>query len=141
MSFIEALAFSVAMVLGVVAAFTAPVLIVNLVDDIKDGIRRKKYPEYFKLYDNAMFETMKLSQQCSAKITRIKYQIDACQEELLRGRCSNENHKYTTSNLMEEYREVAQWFREQRALTESMWRDVDTYARENNLKWGEVIDR
>ena len=103
-----------------------------------DKHRRKRHPEYFKLYDKCLHDCVELSKQLKRRLAPIEYQINLYQEGLLSGECDNESHKKATDRLYEEYREVASWYRVQKEQLELLVDKANDYAKEHNIKWGEL---
>ena len=140
MTVIEALILSVLVIIGIVLVFSVPIMLVNGVDSIIENIRRKKYPAYWVLYDNAIkchFATA--YEFCSAR-DRVKNEMEVLMKELQDGKCTNESFEKKMSELSIGYMKLCDEYRERKEYTDSLWRAVERYAKEYKLKWSGFYD-
>lgn len=101
-----------------------------------DSYRKAKYPEYFEYYNAAM----KICFDASAKVNKeaeyIKYHFDLITEGIRNGECTDEYARKRFNELSDKHIELTNWFKDQQAEAEKLFRKADFYAKENNLLWG-----
>ena len=126
-------------------AILAAVLIISLfvpvvylrVDQYVQERRRKNHPKYFEYYDAAMKIYSEASSQMRKASKLFEYQIGLLADGLCDGECTNDYfNKRIIAKVTERYVMIAKQVRHQRQEADKLFTSANTYAKENNLKWG-----
>lgn len=137
MNWIEALGLTIAFIGG---AIFLSILFCGLIDRIVESIRRNKYPEYFELYDTAVFESFRVGGKLNAEAKRIEYYIKLYGDGYRDGEC-------TVEHITKKMAQVTQWwitacdeYKEEQKNIKVLLQKADAYAKEHNLKWGIIYE-
>jgi hypothetical protein len=140
MAWYDAVFLAVSILLGIGGILFLPILLVNQVDTLLEKCRRKKHPEYFKYYD----EAVKLSFERGAEYRRRKeyfdYKIKVYNEGLRDGECTNEYYTHHMNKHMVEYQKLCDWFQEEEKKIRELLVKADLYAKEHDCFWGIIYD-
>lgn len=115
-----------------------PILLVELIDHIIESIRRAKHPEYFEIYDDAYKRALNMSIDFSNKYKRIRHRLDMYIEGLPRGECTDVHFRKAIQKFKNEYVELASGYRAENREIDILFKSADKYAKEHNIKWGEL---
>lgn len=129
-----------AVILSVGAVFFGPIALVFCVDKIIEGVRRKKHPEYFELYDAAIKESFAVGQEFNRQYDHIKFQFKMWTDGLKEGECTDEAFANKMQQLSEQYQELCCWYTIASQYVKDLWSQVDLKAKEENFKWGIIYD-
>lgn len=132
MDILEVLLLSICAVLIIPAA----VIISNWFEKFLENYRRSKHPEYYKYYDAAMKICFDASKKVNKEADYIEYQFNLITVGIREGECTDEYARKRLNELSDRHIEITNWFKEQRAEAEKLFREADFYAKENNLLWG-----
>jgi hypothetical protein len=140
MTWYQAVLLTFEVIVSIGAVFIIPFLLVSLFDKLHDSYRRKKHPEYYKYWD----EAVKLSFERGAVYGRRKeyfdYKIKVYNEGLRDGECTNEYYTKRMNEHMAEYQKLCDWFQEEEKKIRDLLIKADLYAKEHNLLWGIIYD-
>ena len=117
-----------------------PLLLAGITDKIVEKIRRKKYPDYFKLYDEAYTDSFKIAEEFTGRYNHIKYQLKLYCDGLRDGECTAESFEKKMLALSEDYQELCCWYTMASKYIEDLWKQVDLKAKEAGIKWGIIYD-
>jgi hypothetical protein len=98
--------------------------------------RREQYPEYFKLFDEAMDITADIHCQTEHKTKYFNHCFKLIYEGLRDGECTVEYFQKYLDRVNKEYIEYATWFEAQQKEAKRLFREADYYAKLRDLKWG-----
>ena len=136
MTWYEAILLTIAVIFAIFVVFVAPFIVTEAIDKLIEKCRRKKYPEYYKYWD----ESLKLSFERGAEFNRRKQRFDyyfkLYTEGLRDGECTNEYFTDHMNKHMEEYKCLCVWFQEEEDKIRELLIKADLYAKEHNLRWG-----
>ena len=111
-----------------------------VVDKVLDKYRRKKYPGYFKIYDMAVKDSIEISDEFNRRYDNIKYCLKLYADGLHDGECMSDTFEPKMCELTKEYAELCQWHSVSAQYVRDLWKQLDDYAKEHNLKWGRIYD-
>lgn len=131
---------ALATVLSVGAFFFVPIALVVVTDKIIERVRRKKHPEYFKLYDAAIKESFEIGQEFNRQYDHIKFQFKMWTDGLKEGECTEEDFSKKMQQLTEQYQELCCWYTTASKYIQDLWKQVDLKAKEEDFKWGIIYD-
>lgn len=120
-------------------AIATPILIL-LIDKLVEEYRRYKYPEYFKMYDEAYQYAILTASEFREEVQRVRRQLSKYTEGLRDGECSEERFEQVMKVLTKRFKFACAMRRERIELNENMWKKIDSYAKSHKLKWGEIYD-
>ena len=109
---------------------------VSVLEQLIKKYRREKYPEYFKYYNAALKICFNASEKVRKESNYIKYHFDLITEGIREGECTDDYARKRLNELSDMHIELTNWFKEQLAEADKLFRDADFYAKENNLLWG-----
>ena len=109
---------------------------IKITNKYLDQTRRQQYPEYFKLFDNAMYIVAYVDGQTEHKTKYFNYHFKLIYEGLRDGECTVEYFQEYLDRLNKEYIEYATWFEAQQKEAKRLFREADLYAKLRDLKWG-----
>lgn len=112
------------------------VLLVKITSKCLNEYRREQYPEYFKLFDEAMDISNEVYDLAKHKKTYFEYKLKLIYEGLQEGECTVEYFQEYLDRINKEYIEFATWFKAKNKEAKDLFRKADRYAKERNLKWG-----
>lgn len=115
-----------------------PILLINLIDHIVKSIRKAKHPEYFELYDDACKRAKNVTIDFSNKYKLIKHRLDMYIEGLPQGECTDVHFRKATQKFENEYIELVAWYNKEYKEINILLKSADKYAKEHNIKWGEI---
>ena len=101
-----------------------------------DKQRRATYPEYFKLFDEAMDIVADVDGQTEQKTKYFKYHFKLIYDGLRDGECTVEYFQEYLDRINKEYIEYATWFEEQNKEAKRLFKEADLYAKLRDLRWG-----
>jgi hypothetical protein len=130
--------FSVFIAIG--GGFIDPVLLISFSDKLLDKYRRKKHPEYFKYWDEALKLSFERGAEYNRRKDRFDYYFKLYTEGLRDGECTWEFYTERTNRLMVEYRDLCDWFQEEEKKIKELLVKADLYAKEHECYWGIVYD-
>ena len=140
MAWYDGVFLAVSIILGTGGMLFLPILLASMVDTLLEKHRRKKHPEYYKYWD----EAVKLSFERGAVYSRRKeyfdYKIKVYNEGLRDGECTNEYYTDQMNRHMVEYQRLCDWFREEEKKIQDLLIKADLYAKEHDLYWGIIYD-
>lgn len=138
--FVKNLLFACALILSIAGAFIIPFFIVTVIDKIINKYRRKKYPDYFKLYDAAIAESFNVTEEFNSRYNPIKYKFKLWTEGLKDGECTPERFEESMAKLSRDYQDLCCWYAIASTYIQDCWKLVDAYAKEHGLSWGIIYD-
>jgi hypothetical protein len=109
---------------------------IKITNKYLDQTRRQQYPEYFKLFDEAMDITADINGQTKHKTKYFEYHLKLIYEGLRDGECTVEYFQKYLDRINKEYIEYATWFEAQQKESKRLFREADRYAKMRDLKWG-----
>lgn len=124
------------MVVCGVCLLPAAMLISSWLDRSIETYRRNKYPEYYKYYNAAMKICFDSSEKVNKETEYITYHFKLITAGIRNGECTNEYARKRLNELSDLHIELTNWFKDQQAEAEKLFRQADFYAKENNLLWG-----
>ena len=140
MAWYDGVFLAVSIILGTGGMLFLPILLASLVDTLLEKRRRKKHPEYYKYWD----EAVKLSFERGAVYSRRKeyfdYKIKVYNEGLRDGECTNEYYTDQMNRHMVEYQKLCDWFQEEEKKIRDLLIKADLYAKEHDLYCGIIYD-
>lgn len=113
-----------------------------MLTDVKERIRRKKYPKWYELYDRALANSIWIGSSFRKKIETLNARRELVQETFFHGECTADEYSNAMKIIEEEQREAAKQFvidKEAYGI-EADLKEADAYAKEHNLKWGIMYD-
>lgn len=124
----------------VVGLFCLPILLINLIDHVIESYRRNRYPEYFELYDTAVYESFKIGRKLNAEKRRIEHYIKLYGDGYRDGEC-------TVEHITKKMAQVTQWwinacdeYNQEYKNIKILLQKADAYAKQHNLEWGIIYD-
>ena len=99
-------------------------------------INRKKYPEYFILYDDAMSISREISSRTDNSLENIRFHVDLIMDGMMKGECTEEYFKEYLNKCAEEYLDFVRWRNEREAVMHSKLKEADLWAKEHGFKRG-----
>lgn len=138
--FIKNLLFACALLLSIAGTFVIPFLIVTIIDKLINKYRRKKYPDYFKLYDAAVTESFNVGAEFNSRYDHIKYKLKLWSDGLKDGECTTEHFEDNMAKLSREYQDLCCWYAIASTYIQDCWKLVDAHAKEHGLSWGIIYD-
>jgi hypothetical protein len=120
-----------------------PILLIlstNLIDNFIEKFRRHKYPEYYERYDAAIAHNFRFAGAFNNAKKRIEFKMKLFWDGYLENECSKESFESKMNSLISSYITIMDVYRAEKEYSEKLWREVDTYAKNNNLKWGIIYD-
>lgn len=127
----------IACTVGIIFLF---ILIVGLIDHIVSSARRNKYPEYFDLYDSAIYESFRVGGKFSDDKKRINHKLKKYTDGYKDGECTKEFFENKMQELTQSYIKICDTYSQERLSIEVLWKRADAYAKQHNLKWGVIYD-
>lgn len=121
------------------AGIAVPIL-AQWVEKSVEEYRRHKYPEYFKMYDEACQYCILTATEFGEEVQRVCRQLSKYTEGLKDGECREERFEQVMKVLTKRYMCACAMRSERIKLNEKMWKDIDSYAKSHKLKWGEIYD-
>ncbi len=109
---------------------------IKITNKYLDQIHREQYPEYFKLFDEAMDIVAEVDCQTKYKTAYFEYRLKLIYEGLREGECTVEYFQKYLDRINKEYIEYATWFEAQQKEAKRLFREADYYAKMRDLKWG-----
>lgn len=136
----EAILLTIAVFTGLFAVLFGPILLAGLFDKLIEGFRRKKHPEYFKYWDEAVKLSFDRGAEYNKRKQRFDYYFKLYTEGLRDGECTYEYYSERMNKRMEEYKDLCDWFQKEEKIIRELLIKADLYAKENNLSWGIIYD-
>ena len=115
-------------------------LVVFFISVLVDKHRRKKYPEYFELFDAAMEQASKGSAYIEKEADFLEFHFEMLRDGLRDGECTEEYFKKRFGELSERYSKACKYHESRIKQSNILFRAADKYARDNDLKWGLLYD-
>jgi hypothetical protein len=140
MTWYNAILLTIAVFASVGAVFFVPILLCGLFDKMLEGCRRKKHPEYFKYWDEALKLSFERGAEYNRRKQRFDYYFKLYTDGLRDGECTYEYYSDRMTKRMEEYKELCDWFQEEEKRIKELLIKADLYAKEHNLCWGVIYD-
>ena len=131
---------ALATILSVGAFFFVPIALVFVTDKIIEHVRRKKHPEYFKLYDAAIKESFAIGQEFNRQYDHLKFQFKMWTDGLKEGECTEADFSKKMLQLTEQYQDLCCWYTTASQYVNDLWKQVDLKAKEEDFKWGIIYD-
>ena len=113
-------------------------ILAHWIDKSVEAYRRQKYPEYFKMYDEAYQYCILTATEFGEEVQRVRHQLSKYTEGLRDGECREERFEQVMKVLTKRYMRACAMRNERIELNEKMLKDIDSYAKSHNLKWGEI---
>lgn len=124
----------------VIAIFVLPVITVFVIDKVIQKHRRKKHPEYFKYWDEAIKLAFERGAEYNKRKEHFDYKFKLYTDGLRDGECTWEYYKEQMNNHMLEYRTLCDWFQEEEKKIRELLIKADLYAKEHDCYWGVIYD-
>jgi hypothetical protein len=140
MTIFEALSLAFFILLGMGGVVFLPLLLCNAFSNSLEGSRRKRHPEYYKSYDEALKLSFERGTEFRQRKERFDYYFKLYNYGLRDGECTNEYYNKKMNELMIEYQELCTWFQEKEKVIRELLVKADLYAKEHNLLWGIIYD-
>jgi hypothetical protein len=121
---------------GPVIIYSFIVIGIKITNKYLDQIHREQYPEYFKLFDEAMDIVRNTEGLTKHKATYFDYKYKLIYDGLREGECTVEYFQKYLDRINKEYIEYATWFEAQQKEAKRLFREADYYAKMRDLKWG-----
>ena len=129
--------FSLFVALGApIAAVWLAYGLYKMISKVLDTKRRELHPEYFKLFDEAMYISNETHDTCKYKTTYFEYKLKLIYKGLREGECTVEYFQKYLDRINEEYIEFAAWFEAKNKEAKDLFRKADYYAKRHGLAWG-----
>jgi hypothetical protein len=140
MTTIEALYLAFFILLGAGGLIFLPLLVCNTFDRLLEDTRRKKHPEYFEYWDEALKLSFERGKEFNQRKECFDFRFKLYNLGLRDGECTNEYYAKGMNKLMIEYQELCSWFQEKEKEIHELLVKADLYAKEHNLLWGIIYD-
>lgn len=131
-------------IIGIVIIFFGicilPILLMNMINYLTDSFRRNRHPEYFQRYDAALTESFRISASYNAEIRHIKEKAEMWLKGYSEGECEKIVLIRRMNTLFNRYLKAIDDRAEKRKANELLWKEVNNYAIEHDLKWGIIDD-
>jgi hypothetical protein len=111
-----------------------------LFEGVLERHRRKEHPKYFEYWDNALALSFERGTKYKKYREHFEYQVELCSEGLIEGECTNRYYTDKMNDLITEYQEFCDWFKEEDKVINELLRQADIYAKEHDLMWGILYD-
>lgn len=111
-------------------------LVVCIIFEPVERIRRNKYPEYFKLLDAGNKLREEAAYYTKKEVAYLEFKFKLLTDGLRDGECTEEYFRERFNELADHHTEVIRLFTAAQAEAEKLLREADLYAKENNLLWG-----
>lgn len=140
MSWIEVAGVVIGIIACTFGIVFLPILIVGLIDHIVESVRKNKYPEYFDLYDSAIYESFRIGGKFNKEKERISYKLKKYTDGYKDGECTKEFLEKKMQELTQSYIEICDIYNQEHQAIKVLWKRVNEYAKKHNLKWGIIYD-
>jgi hypothetical protein len=110
------------------------------VQSILDKYRRKKYPEYFELFDAAIEQVNKGSEYLEKEVEFLEFHFTMLRDGLRDGECTEEYFKKRLDKLIERYFKACKYHESRAKQSDTLFKAADKFACDNDLKWGLLYD-
>ena len=140
MPWYKALLLVIYSLLTIAALFAVPFAICRFIDKHVDKYRRKKYPEYYELYDAVVKESFEVGEEFKRRYDHITFHFRLWTDGLKNGECTDEAFADRMSKLTEEYQELCGWYTTAAQYLNDLWKQVDRKAKEIGFKKGTIYD-
>lgn len=140
MTWYEAILLAITVITVIGGVFILPIVLVSLFDKLLNSYRRKKYPEYYKYWDEAKKLSFKRGAEYRKRKDRFDFYFKLYNDGLRDGECTNEYYIKKMNKLMVEYQELCTWFQKEEKIIRELLIKADCYAKENGLSWGIIYD-
>lgn len=127
--------------IGMLVVFVLILLAITVLavgDYIKERLRRKKHPVWYKYYNRALSNSMAAGRRFREDTKTIDKRKEMVRELFFEGDCSAEVFDEAMNKLNEEYNEAVKRFKliKEELCIDADLEAADAYAKEHNLKWG-----
>jgi hypothetical protein len=127
-------------ILGCLSIFiVAGLLYVMLIEPLCEKSRRRKYPEYFKYFDEACELSFARGAKYKSQVERFEFKFKLYSYGLRDGECTNEFYTENMNKLLIEYQEMCTWYAEEENKIHELLVKADLYAKEHDLLWGVIF--
>jgi hypothetical protein len=140
MTYFEALSLAFFLLLGAGGLIFLPLLACNMFNKLLEDTRRKKHPEYFEYWDEALKLSFERGKEFNRRKESFDFKFKLYNLGLRDGECTNEYYDKKMNELMIEYHELCAWFQEKEKVIRELLVKADLYAKEYNLYWGIIYD-
>ena len=138
MSVVDAVKVTICTILIILGMIFLPIIIINAIDSIVEGVRRRKHPKYFEYYDTAISESFRIGGKLSSVKKYIEFHIKLYSDGYRDGECTVESITKKMSELTKMWIEACDTYNYEKKSIEVLWKKADAYAKEHKLKWGEI---
>lgn len=123
-----------------IAAPIAIVYIVNLADTLVEKYRRKKHPEWYKYWDEALGLSLARGAEYNKRKENFDFKFKLYSDGLLDGECTNEYYEKKMRELVVKYQQLCEWYQATEKEIRELLVKADLYAKEHDLMWGILYD-
>jgi hypothetical protein len=117
-------------------------IVILILTDVKEKIRRKQHPVWYRYYDRAKNNAFDIGGKYTKMLDSINERRKLVQDTFTEGRCTTEDYKYVMNTIDVDFIDASKWYKqaeEALRINEDL-RAADAYAKEHNLKWGIIYE-
>ena len=117
-------------------------IIILMLTDGKEKIRRKKHPVWYKYYDRAVHNAFDIGGKYTKRLDNINMRRKFYQDLYIEGKCTDEEYKKAMNTIDTDFIDAYKWYKqaeEALCINEDL-RAADAYAKKHNLKWGIIYE-
>jgi hypothetical protein len=117
-------------------------IVILILTDVKEKIRRKQHPVWYRYYDRAKNNAFDIGGKYTKMLDSINERRKLVQDTFTEGRCTAEDYKYVMNTIDVDFIDASKWYKqaeEALRINEDL-RAADAYAKEHNLKWGIIYE-
>ena len=113
-----------------------------MLTDVKEKLRRKKHPVWYKYYDRAVHNAFDIGGKYTKRLDNINMRRKFYQDLYIEGKCTDEEYKKAMNTIDTDFIDAYKWYKqaeEALRINEDL-RAADAYAKKHNLKWGIIYE-
>ena len=140
MTIFESIMLITVIILGMIACFAVPLLLIDWIDSIIGKIRKHKHPEYFDLYETAVSESFRIGGKFNEKQEYIVHYLKLYGDGYLKGECTKEDFDKKMQELTSIYIDACDDYNREYSKIKTLLDKANDYAKEHGLKWGIIYN-
>lgn len=140
MTIIESIMLITVIIIGMIACFAVPLLLIDWIDSIIEKIRKHKHPEYFDLYETAVSESFRIGGKLNEKAKYIEHYLKLYGDGYLNGECTKEDFDKKMQELIRIYTDACDDYNREYSKIKILLDKANAYAKEHGLKWGIIYN-
>ena len=109
-----------------------------MLTDVKEKLRRKKHPVWYKHYDRAVHNAFDIGGRLREQTEVLHNRLKLLNKTYLNDKCTEAEYLEAARVIAKEYAKVVKRYKqaEEDLHIEEDLKEADAYAKERNLKWG-----